>query len=317
MKVDRSSGGQDALDAKLVAVVDADQIRAENKPLDDRLAPLDDVALAAFLEFAWDAPGDWHRLPESSFALRSIPTVVRPAPPTTSFEIRSDTPPGTLYRYEYDSRSNVLRYWRDKQVEHSEINPKHGLSNDPLEFALTVVAFIRAASDFHTPDDFPGTAVHLAKGMYPDSPAHGPLQGAFASIVTRMVNQWFGPKAFGWNGMQRLGVALAGSGLFVVVWLAFVLLDPGSKYEYFRKYSAGEDLIPVIPYSVLAIVAFFFAWLVSWKNQGHGPIRLFFYGFLLPYLVWMLISSMPGIESSTEKRKSDSVTSEQSKGGDA
>ena len=190
MNANSSSEGQDAPGRHLVAVVNADEIRAENmRP--SGLASIDDAALAAFLTFAWGAPGDWHRLPKSSFALRAIPTI-RSAR-MTRFEIRRDDRAG-LYSYEYDSRSNVLTYRRDNQVEHSEINPEHGLSNDPLEFALMVAASIRADPDSHAQDDFLGAAASRAKAMYTDSPAHGPLQDAVAGIVVRMAEQCSGPR---------------------------------------------------------------------------------------------------------------------------
>jgi hypothetical protein len=282
MNGDSWSDGQDTSDKNLVAVVDSDAIQAEKKPLGE-LASIDDAALADFLTFAWSAPSDWHQLPKSSLALRAIPTVRSAG--TTRFEIRCHGCTGAMYRYEYDSRSNVLRYWRDNQVEHSELNPEHGLSNDPLEFALTVAAFIRAAPGSHAPDDIFGTAASLAKDVYTDSSAHGPLQGAVARIVSRMANQWFGPKAFGWGIGRRLGVALAGSGTFFGVFFAYVILDPKSKYEWVRIISSGEDVLPLVPLFVLLAIAGWFAWLVSWKNQSHGPIRLYFGGLLLPYLV--------------------------------
>ena len=311
MNANSSSEGQDTPDRNLVAVVNADEIRAENmRP--DGLASIDDTALAAFLAFAWDAPGDWHRLPKSSFALRAIPTF-RPAR-LTRFEIRRDDRAG-LYRYEYDFRRNVLTYRRDNQVEHSEINPEHGLPNDPLEFALMVVASIRADPDSHAPDDFLGAAASRAKAMYTDSPAHGPLQDAVASIVDRMANQWFGPKAFEWEWRKRLGVALAGSGTFFGVLYTFVVLDPDSKYEWIRLSSSGEDVIPGVIYLGLAVMTFFFAWLVSWKNHSQGPIRLYLGGFLLPYLVWVLISNMPGIDINSTDQKSNSAASGQTEEG--
>ena len=190
MNANSSSEGQDTPDRNLVAVVNADEIQAENMRLGS-LASIDDAALAAFLGFAWGAPGDWHRLPKSSLALRAIPTF-RPAR-LTRFEIRRDGRAG-LYSYEYASRSNVLTYRRDNQVEHSEINPEHGLSNDPLEFALMFAASIRADPDSHAPDGFLGAAASRAKAMCTDSPAHGPLQGAVAGIVVRMAEQCSGPR---------------------------------------------------------------------------------------------------------------------------
>ena len=295
MNASRTPQGPGTPDTPHVSVVNADKIQADDLPL-GRLESIDDAALAAFLKLAWEAPGDWHRLPSTFLALRAIPTFSPTV--TTSFEIRLNDSPLHLYRYEFDSKNHILRYWRNNQVDCPDVNSDHGLPGDPLKFALMVAAYVREKPDFRAPDHLVDNEVFRAETTSADSVVNGPLQRAFAGLVARVENQWFGPRASHWGDLTRCCVALAGSGTFVGVWYAYVILDPRSRYEWLRNIASGEDVIPGVQYIVISAIALWFAWLASWKTRGYGPIRLYFGGFLLPYLVWILISNIPGVEMS-------------------
>ena len=41
---------------------------------------------------------------------------------------------------------------------------------------------------------------------------------------------------------------------------------------------------------IIISLSSFFAWLTSWGNHKPGPLRLYLSAFLLPYLIWTLLS---------------------------
>ena len=292
---------QKQTELECVKVIDADRSRIVKKPF-GKLDSVDEGALAAFLQCAWPAPGDWHRLPGSTLALRAIPNIRETG--TTCFELRCDDNPGELRRYEFDPSTSFLTCWTNRQADHPEITCKHNIPADPELFALMVAAFVHVDRDSRNPNNIPRRKTNTPnQDMRAESPAVGPLPSAIANIVDRVAHQWFSSATYKWNTVKRVLIALAGSVTFFGTFSAYIALDPDSKYEWLRMLSSGEDIIPGLLPLILVIVAVWFAWLNSYKNMGHGAIRLYLGGFLLPYLVWALISAMPGMDDSSEVTK--------------
>lgn len=279
---------------KYATVIDADNVRIDKKPFGD-VGSVDEGALAAFLQSVWMAPGDWHRLPgpKTTLAIRAVPDMR--AAGTTCFELRCDSSPEKLRRYEYDSSTDFLTCWINRQTSHSGITSNHGIPTGPEQFALMVSAFLRVDYDSRSPDNIPRSVNTSSGDLRAEPPAFAPLPSAIANIIDRIAHQWFNSTSYTWNLIKRVLIALAGSLTFFGTFFAYVVLDPDSKREWLRILHSGEDTFPVLIPLILVIVAIWFAWLNGYKNLGHGAIRLYLGGFLLPYLVWALISVMPGM----------------------
>lgn len=244
--------------------------------------------LAAFLEKACSFPHDWHRLPGSALVLRAIP--VADAHRAFCFEVRDDRLPGEIRRYRYEKTSQTLAYRNGQEIEHIELPSDHLLPDDVEQFALSVVAFIDARPE--SPDlSYGFTGAGAREGAVaqscPQEPS--PIRDAFADVIRRLANQWFGPAVHGWSPLERFLCALAGSFTFFLAWSFFsiprniqrLLIDP-------------LYLSTAVPFlTILFIYCVLFAWLVSARDMQYGPIRLYLSGFLLPYFVWWLIDKLP------------------------
>lgn len=111
------------------------------------------------------------------------------------------------------------------------------------------------------------------------------LGSAFAGVVRRLADQWFGPAAHGWSFPKRFLCAGVGSATFFLA-LFLGRITP----DYSRLLTDPLYLLSNLPvYFVVITFSAWFAWLVSWKDMQYGPIRLYLYGFLLPYFIARLV----------------------------
>ena len=108
-----------------------------------------------------------------------------------------------------------------------------------------------------------------------------------SEILRRLIDHWFGPRAYGWGVYRRLVFALAGGATFFLAWSVHIVG------------STGVALVPDLFAATLLIMtvvgvlgAVWFAGLTAWKDLNYGPVRLYLSGFLLPYLVWSLVVFM-------------------------
>ena len=105
--------------------------------------------------------------------------------------------------------------------------------------------------------------------------------------------QWLTPVDQGWGFGRRFFCALVGSlSVFMLVAFSRLVTWLDLALEDFSNYGPILGLALVISF----LVAVWFAWLVSWKDFGYGPVRLYFSGIVLPTLAWLIVSRVFGLE---------------------
>ena len=106
-------------------------------------------------------------------------------------------------------------------------------------------------------------------------------------ILDRLLDHWFGPTAHEWGWRRRFVFALAGSATFFLTWSVHIVGSTGV---------ASVPDLSSATYLIITVVgvlgAVWFAGLTAWKDLSYGPVRLYFSGFLLPYLIWSLVVFM-------------------------
>ena len=271
-------------------------------------------ALTPFLRRVWGAPERWHRLPEYDLSVRALRS--QGGHQTISFETRDIGSRNNVRTYRYDSTRGVLTWWDNDEIEHPRL-PLHDrlpIEDPALSFPLAIVAFARARPEVHlTTLGYPGAPVveHLDTPAAPSMPS--PAQLVYADFLRRLTDQWFGPVAPDWGKAKQLLVALIGSGTFFVMLALFVLIkDP----IWFKAILVESELFAPAYFSVLIIIALpgFFAWITSWGRQKPGPVRLYLSGFLLPYLIWTLLSLLD-VSSLSGDGQSGPADSERTRNG--
>ena len=110
--------------------------------------------------------------------------------------------------------------------------------------------------------------------------------------IRMLRKQWMAPigkvpeeDEVNWKFWRRFLYAFVGSFTFAAGLLLFRLLDFGLPFLGDPMVASGQIVIFLImvPYIV------WFAWLVSWRDFGYGPVRLFLSAILLPALVVAVI----------------------------
>ena len=284
----KSESDGSASSRRFVFVEDAGAVERPRVPL-PILSVGDASVLDTFLEKARSSPHDWHRLPGSALVLRAIP--VADAHRAFCFEVRDDRLPGEVRRYRYERTSRTLAYRNNHKIEHFELPSEHRLPSDIERFALSVVAFVDARPESPDPSHgFAGAGIREGAVARPCLQEPSPTRDAFADVIRRLANLWFGPAAYDWSFTKRFLCAGAGSATFFLAWLFIqvpretlkLLIDP----FYLPTVLSASFILVVVPCA-------WFAWLVSWRDMQYGPIRLYLSGFLLPYFVWWLVDKLP------------------------
>ena len=86
------------------------------------------------------------------------------------------------------------------------------------------------------------------------------------------------------NSIQKFLCVLAGSLSFFMVYVfILVFLDPSQADVVVLGFGGLR-----VGFFVL-VPALIIAWIVSWRNQRHGPVRLFLTGIILPALVSVVL----------------------------
>ena len=84
--------------------------------------------------------------------------------------------------------------------------------------------------------------------------------------------------------IQKFLCVLAGSLAFFMVYVFILIYSDPSQAEVVILGFGGLR----VGLSVL-VPALIIAWIVSWRNQRHGPVRLFLTGVILPALVSVVL----------------------------
>lgn len=95
--------------------------------------------------------------------------------------------------------------------------------------------------------------------------------------------------------MQKFLCALGGAlTFFVVSFFGWTITIPGLTSLVFLGFGVFMVALAV------SIPALFISWVISWRNERHGPIRLFLTGIILPALASVIIrvSLFPWMEFS-------------------
>ena len=283
----KSESEGSASSGRFVFVEDTGAVKRPRTPL-PVLSVGDASVLDAFLEKACSSPHDWHRLPGSTLVLRAIP--VAGAHRAFCFEVRDDRLPGEIRRYRYERTTRTLAYRNDHEIEPFELPSEHRLPRDIEQFALSVVAFIDARPESpYLSYGFAGAGFREGAVAQSCLQEPSPIRNAFADIIRRLANQWFGPAAHDWSFTKRFLCAGAGSATFFLALIFIQILRENLKLLIDPFY------LPTIlsAYLILFVLSAWFAWLVSWRDVQYGPIRLYLSGFLLPYFVWWLVDKLP------------------------
>lgn len=100
-------------------------------------------------------------------------------------------------------------------------------------------------------------------------------------------DHWMAQTNNGWSGKKRFGCALVGSIISVLA----IVLSRIDRSDISVLELMGLDFIYVIALYLIFSVPFiiWFAWLVSWKDFGHGPVRLFLSSIFLVITTFSLI----------------------------
>ena len=106
------------------------------------------------------------------------------------------------------------------------------------------------------------------------------------------MDHWTGPAARDWGFWRRFCFASGGSLTFLLFWAGLMTIK--ADIEFVSK--IRDDQLAVITLSVIVLVILIFTpvfgYFVSWKDRQHGPSWLYLSGFLLPYIVWFLLSEV-------------------------
>ena len=113
-----------------------------------------------------------------------------------------------------------------------------------------------------------------------------------AAWIRELRLQWMPPaeecsvKTPCWGFWKRFACAFVGAVTFFAALVLSRVVGLGIDHpDVFGLYTNvwGILLFMGIPYSI------WFSWLVSWKDFGHGPVRLFLSGMFLPAFVYTAI----------------------------
>lgn len=96
--------------------------------------------------------------------------------------------------------------------------------------------------------------------------------------IRRLRCQWMSRNPDDWRRPRRFFYGLAGSATVFGAWTA-------EGIPFLLEFST-RDILSAISTGV--VFPSWFAWLVSWKNFNHGPVRLYLSGIFLSALVLYL-----------------------------
>lgn len=98
--------------------------------------------------------------------------------------------------------------------------------------------------------------------------------------------QWIARTNPGWNFWQRFLCALIGSCISVLAVILYLIPDVTTTIRDIEQGGFGFVLL----FFLILILPFilWFAWLVSWKDFHHGPIRLFLSSIFLVMVTFSL-----------------------------
>lgn len=266
----------------------------------------DRAALTIFIKRAWELPGEWHRFPGSDFVLRVLPS--EDMSRTPRFEIRS----AVMSVYTREFRCDLVRRIVDSMTNgapahlHEDLNPSKDcpFRGKPDQFARAVIATIVQRPDIvRSPHAISPHAISPKASDDRPSPVEpGAMGRMFSEMMRRLMDHWTGPAARDWGFWRRFCFASGGSLTFLLSWAVLMTINDGVEImgKIWDDPLAGNWLLVIA--LVILIFTSVFGYFVSWKDRQYGPSWLYLSGFLLPYIVWFLLSevAMPAVESNNE-----------------
>ena len=255
-------------------------------------------SLRALIEAAMLAPNDWHTLPGYGLALRVMSS--DQASPVIAFEIRLSQHGDRSHRFQYDPRGKLLVLWNHDQIVHSELKSHRELPNDARDLGHMVATLIRQEPELVDALHSPVSKSPCAQSSGPQNVrrGYGPLSFAFADILRHLTGHWFGGRGVDWGFWKRFPMALLGSMTFfgtLALRLSAETPDWLRSGEGLTADQAGDAALMESTTGMVVLffaVSAFFAVINSWVDQQHGPVRLYIGAFLLPFFLWVLVSSI-------------------------
>ena len=113
---------------------------------------------------------------------------------------------------------------------------------------------------------------------------------SFIPILVRMLerfdNVWADEALKGRSPRKRFGYAFAGALTFSFMFFVLVIGDeiPSALVDE----TMGWVLLTTVSLGTF-VVSVWFGWLVSSRDMGYGPTRLYLSGMILPMVVWLLL----------------------------
>ncbi|MDE0520720.1 MAG: hypothetical protein OXH79_02055 [Boseongicola sp.] len=262
-------------------------------------------SLKAFLEKAALDLNNWHIMPEYNLAFRFL-VGSGPARHIT-FEITESTHSVPAHQFRYDLRSNTIFLPPSRPVDHPEIEAHRMLPGVPDQLARVIATLVHDDPTFLQGVES-GIAVGQsrlkANGPSGQVQGHvadqvqgyiGPVTHAFSDIVRHLTSHWFGGRQVDWDFSRRFACAFFGSATLVVgqatVYSARFPEWFSQEIRPFGPRPGDITLLVNLPslLGLMTVLAICFAGMAAAVDQQHGPVRLFFGGFLVPYLVLTLL----------------------------
>ena len=118
------------------------------------------------------------------------------------------------------------------------------------------------------------------------SKTSSPLSSAVGEWINTLRDQWLGEPSQPLHPVVRCILVFLGSVIFFSVYASFVFISPpGSRSVIFLQ-ALG---LPMALGILICIPALIIAFVAGWRNERHGPIRLFLTGIVVPAVVSLIL----------------------------
>ncbi|MCY3627886.1 MAG: hypothetical protein OXG88_09620 [Gammaproteobacteria bacterium] len=203
-------------------------------------------------------------------------------------------------RYTLDLSSNTISFLSSNPNENPDIQSHVNLPDDPDQLAVYIATLLNdnaVLSQRITSELTPlQSLLNPKKAREKDDHPLATMVPTFVNVFRNKTSNWFGERTVDLNFPQRFAYSLFGTTTFFSIQSVVYtnrFYDNFSKLvRDFAPRQSDLELIGGIPILIflVSIVAYLFAFLTSRIDHQHGPVRLFFGGFLTPYVAFTLIT---------------------------